>query len=126
MALSNAQPKPSPRLLDKRKAQADVAKVDREQRAICKARSKGQCEVRVCYYANGLATKQTWRCPRRDMQNHHLISGIGRRNVGRSLLAIHRLQVCDTCHRGITGKILVPVDGTKKDDAAAVRYERIR
>ena len=67
-----------------------------------------------------------FRCKQRAVENHHLIGGIGRRNQGRSILAKHRLDVCKVCHAEITNHVLVPVDGTKKDDAATVRYERVR
>jgi hypothetical protein len=115
------QPKPRAKLLDKRKAKADIAKVDRAERKKCRARSHGKCEVYE------LTQPFTWsRCLRPVSENHHLIGGIGRRNRGRSILAAHRLDICLRCHRDINGCVLVPVDGARKDDAATVRYERIR
>jgi hypothetical protein len=109
------QPKPMPQLLTKRKAKADLATIDREQRVICKARSGGQCEVIV----SGV------RCDRRAAENHHLIAGIGRRNTGRSLLAAHRLEVCQRCHEEITGHVLQPTDWTTREYAATVTYQRV-
>lgn len=115
-----AFPKPKPKLLAKRKAKADVEQEDRLERAKCRIRSGGQCEVLA------VGHNSVRRCARRSSQNHHLISGIGRRNRGKSILAKHRLDVCDRCHEEITNNVLVPVDGTKRELAATVRYERIR
>lgn len=110
------QPKARPKLLDRRQAKADLAKVDREQRAICKARSGGRCEVVT---ASG-------RCIHRAVHNHHLKSGIGIRNRGASVLAQHRLEVCDFCHEEIHGKVLCPTDWQTREFAALVRFERKR
>jgi hypothetical protein len=66
------------------------------------------------------------RCQRRASENHHLIGGIGRRNKGRSILAEHRLDVCQRCHEEITGRVLVPcVEQKDAEWAATVRYERV-
>ena len=121
--LQNAQPKPRPKMLDKYDRQRERDRIDHEERAKCKARSGGQCEVRLMSVTcRGLSV----RCRQRAAENHHLIGGIGRRNQGRSILAKHRLDVCKVCHAEITNHVLRPVDGTKKEDAATVRYERIR
>jgi len=118
-------PKPAPRLLDKRKAKADVAAMDKKQRAVCKARSGGYCEVLVVSGLHPWAGRGFTRCHHRATENHHLIGGIGRRNKGRSILAEHRLDVCGYCHEEITGKVLVPcVEESKREQAATVRYER--
>jgi hypothetical protein len=64
-------------------------------------------------------------CQRVASENHHLKYGSGRRNVGTSALARHRLQVCQSCHREITGHVLVPcVEEALAECAATVRYER--
>lgn len=128
--MSLAFPKPRPRLLDKRTRAADVAKVDRAERATCKARSGGRCEVWT------LAPRNAWpymprplffRCERRATENHHLIGGIGRKNKGQSILAAHRLDVCRECHRELTGHVLVPcVPHEQAERAESVRYERRR
>lgn len=116
MALPTAQPKPRPHLLTTRKTQADLARVDREERAKCHARSEGRCEVRTFT-----------RCRQRATENHHLIGGIGRKNKGKSILAAHRLDVCKVCHRELTNHVLVPaVERRFAEAAATVRYERIR
>jgi hypothetical protein len=111
--------------LNKRTAKAAVAKQDREERAKVRERSGGICEVKedvgvfegpILYYR---------RCKRRATENHHLLGGIGRRNRGKSILAAHRLDVCDRCHREITGHVLVPcVEQSAAECAATVRYER--
>lgn len=124
--LPNACPKPRPKLLDKRQRQAAVDKVDREQKAICRARSGGRCEVTVLQppqFGRVIAIS----CFNHASENHHLIGGSGRRNKGRSILAAHRLDVCDRCHEDITGKVLIPaVPQDKAECAATVRYERVR
>lgn len=122
------QPKPRPRLLDKRQKQDAIDKVDTAERAKVRARSGGQCEVKVDVLATeGVCVIYYRRCPRRCAPgNHHLIGGSGRRNKGRSILAAHRLDVCEKCHYEITNKVLVPTDGTQKECAATVRYERRR
>lgn len=114
-------PKPRPRLLDKRDARAAVADIDRRERAKVRARSGGQCEMRM------RGTFGVYRCPRHASENHHLIGGIGRRNKGRSILAEHRLHLCAACHTDITGNVLVPdVDRPGAECAATVRYARVR
>ena len=113
-------PKPRPRLLDKRERAADLDAIDREQRAICRVRSGGKCEVLVV-----LPWGPVTRCGRRATENHHLKFGIGRRNRGVSILAAHRIDVCQPCHEEITGKVLVPcVPKDEAERADSVRYER--
>jgi hypothetical protein len=125
--LPNAQPKSRPRLLDKRQAKADAARADREQRAICRTRSGGRCEVMEVgvMSINGTRLKSPVRCTSRAFENHHLIGGLGRRNVGRSRLAEHRLDTCRECHQEITAHVLVPcVEEAQRELAATVRFER--
>lgn len=118
--LANAQPKPKPKLLDKRKAKAEQDRIDREQRAICQQRSGARCEVREV-----VGKGKTVRCGKFAPENHHLKFGIGIRNNGTSILARHRLQVCTTCHEFITHHVLVPI-GTEaeREDAELVLFER--
>lgn len=113
--------KPRPRLLDKREAQGKVKTKDQQERDKCHERSGRKCEV-VEEFESGYS----FRCLRPVVENHHLISGIGRRNKGRSILAEHRLDTCKRCHDDITGKVLRPIDGTQKELAATVRYERVK
>jgi len=127
--LMNAQPKPRPRLLERREAASKVKTQDQIERAKCHVRSGGRCEVIEVFHSGSgwpLSVVPPVRCQRRATENHHLIGGSGRRNTGRSIMAAHRLDVCQRCHQDITGKVLVPVDGTKKEHAATVRYERRR
>jgi len=114
---SFACPKPRPRLLEKRAAKAAVEKQDRAERKICRLRSGGRCEVVE-------VGAQARRCARRASQNHHLKGGIGRRNKGASILALHRIEVCDRCHAEITNHVLVPVYREFCEAAATVCYER--
>ena len=81
----------------------------------------GLCEV----YERVPGMRVWARCLRRATENHHLIGG-RMRNRGKSIKAEHRLDVCPKCHQEITGNVLVPEDGTKRYEAATVRYERIR
>lgn len=124
----SAQPKPRPKLLDKREAKSALAAQDRAERLICKQRSGGQCEVIVTRLTDPfwIVARIETRCRRRASQNHHLIGGIGRRNRGESLLAAYRIDVCDRCHDEITGHVLKPVNEVDRYEAATVRYERIR
>jgi hypothetical protein len=114
-----ACPKPRPRLLDKRERAADLARINREESAKVKARSGGRCEVIVA------GTPWT-RCNRRGTQIHHLIGGSGRRNVGRSVLAAHKLNSCLACHHEITGHVLKPWGPQSANECAAdVLYYRV-
>jgi hypothetical protein len=126
--------KPAPQRLVKGAAKATVSTTDKKERAKCRERSGGQCEVWETFMPIFAFDKTTMkevppslmvkRCKRRASENHHLIGGIGRRNKGRSILAAHRLDTCGRCHKDITGNVLVSLDGTKKEDAATVRFER--
>jgi hypothetical protein len=112
-------PKPRPRRLEKQDRDAARTAIDRRERAKCRARSEGQCEVIEI-------EPHEWseRCSRRATQNHHLISGIGKRNVGRSILAEHRIAICDECHQDISDRVLVPSSWVGREDVATVRYRR--
>lgn len=115
--------KPRPKLLDKRDAKALRADIDRKENAKVKARSGGRCEVQTLKYFHHGGSQ---RCPLRASQVHHLISGIGRRNIGRSIEAPHKLHVCDRCHNEIHGHVLKPVNQYEREHAATVKYERVR
>jgi hypothetical protein len=116
--------KPRPKLLDKRKAKADLAKIDRDENAKVKARSGGRCEVLVVL--TDVRSGGLGRCPLRASHVHHLISGIGRRNRGVSIEAAHKLHVCERCHAEIHGHVLKPVNDYEREAAATVKYERIK
>jgi hypothetical protein len=112
--------KQRPKALDKQaKAKAIEAK-DKAENAKARKRAAGRCEVRT----NDLVRLQLARCPNKDSQTHHLIGGIGRRNRGKSILAEHKLRVCNDCHKAITGNVLQPTTDT--DEAAKIRYRRVR
>ena len=113
--------KPRPKLLDKRTVAREVAKIDRDENAEVKKRSGGRCEV-----LEVIMSRSTFRCCWRASHIHHLISGIGRRNRGVSILAEHKLHVCADCHREIHGHVLNPINATEREDAATVRYKRVR
>jgi hypothetical protein len=131
------QPKDPPHRLVKEDAKATVRTTDSKERAACHGRSGGRCEVwetvipLFVFDAKTMRQKpvvgvMVVRCKRRATENHHLIGGSGRRNKGRSILAAHRLDTCEKCHKDITGNVLVPLDGTVKEDAATVKYQRIK
>lgn len=67
------------------------------------------------------------RCRHRAVgEPHHLISGIGRRNVGRSILAAHKIAVCKKCHAEIHGHVLkIACGDARRYDARTVYYERV-
>lgn len=121
MTVSLLFPKSRPALLDKRDRAASKASVDRAEREKCRKRSKGQCEMVELFYSKAI----TRRCTRRASENHHLIGGIGRKNVGPSILAEHRIETCSICHSEITGHVLQP-SGCGREDAKTVRFERTR
>lgn len=123
--------KPRPKLLEKRQQKADTARIDREENAKVKQRSGGRCEVITVFPAQPgrgpmYAMPLVCPCRRRASHVHHLISGIGRRNVGKSIEAAHKLHACDRCHSEIHGHVLKPVNDYERDAAATVRYERVR
>jgi len=114
--------KPRPKLLEKRDKKAATDALDRAENARVRQRSGGQCEM----LTTNDPVFRNRRCPLRASHIHHLISGIGRRNVGKSIEAAHKLHVCDRCHEEIHGHVLKPVNDYEKDAAATVRYERVR
>jgi hypothetical protein len=117
----SAIPKPRPKLLDKREASARKLALEIAENKRVKARSQGFCEAVILDRGGGQR-----RCHRRAGHVHHLVSGIGRRNVGVSILAEHKLHVCDQHHEEIHGHVLKPVNEQERYDAATVRYERIK
>lgn len=125
------QPRPRPRALDKTKRTAEVAKQDREENAKAKMRSGRKCECWILLTSHQVEPRHWYLYERRCLNNsmpgvHHLIYGSGRRNVGKSILAAHKLDVCEKCHNEIQQHILVPVPGCDRERADSVRYERRR
>jgi hypothetical protein len=111
-------PKSRVKALEKADKAAALATQDKKESAKAKRRAKGMCEAWSPCPVGGFMV----RCYRKDTQTHHLISGIGRRNKGKSILAEHKLRICDQCHADIHAKVLQPTTDTT--EAAKVRYRR--
>lgn len=116
--------KPRPRILEKREQKAKLKTEDDRQREICHARSGLRCEVQEVIPRPEHSLFFLKRCKGRVVHNHHLIGGNGRRNVGKSILAEHRMDTCQKCHQDIEGGILVPADQDYAEIAAKVTYCR--
>ena len=84
-------PKPEPQRRVTRRKRMDHAQFQREQRAKVLDRSEGRCEI----WELGV------RCGFPADEVHHLIGGIGRRNVGDSALATHLVATCRQHHRDV-------------------------
>lgn len=129
--------KPRPRMLDKTDKRNKVAATDRRENEKVQKRSGGRCEVMTVVdpvFAFDARTMRAVepqqvvvRCRHRAVgAPHHLIYGIGRRNVGRSILAAHKIAVCRKCHAEITGHVLkIACDDARRYDARTVYYERV-
>jgi hypothetical protein len=117
-------PKSRVRALDKQDKAAARATQDKKENAKAKARAKGRCEVVEAWTERkGEAVfYSSFRCKRKDAHTHHLLSGIGRKNIGRSILASAKIRVCQQCHADIHAKVLQPTTDTT--EAAKVRYRR--
>lgn len=120
---SRAFPKPMPRILEKQERQSALAAEDRRQRALCRSRSSGRCEVVTVTPKPERSELLVTRCKRKAVANHHMLNGVGRRNVGDSILAVHRLDVCSTCHQLLHAKVLCAIDRDWQYDALHVRFE---
>ncbi len=114
--------KPRPHALVVRDKRAALKAQDEAENQKVKQRSGGRCE-RIEEINPAI-----WRrCPRRASQTHHLIGGIGRRNIAEgSVLAEHKVHLCDLCHAEITGHILRTLAGCDRECASSVRYQRVR
>lgn len=119
-------PKPRPRLLEKRAAKAALNSLDKAERKKCRMRSGGRCEVLEVKMRPEESAVVVVRCKSRASQNHHLLAGRGRRNIGESVLAGRRIDVCGSCHMEITNHVLTPVTGDRYTYAASVRYWRLK
>ena len=117
-----ALPKGTPRLIEKRERKATRDAQDRAERTLCHIRSGGRCEVVIVTHRPESSAIIVRRCKRAARHNHHLLGGVGRRNVGASLKAAYRLDVCPDCHREIEDAILEPYRVDEQFDAATVRY----
>lgn len=116
--------KGKPHILTKREEKAKLKAEDDRQRELCHVRSGWRCEVQEVIPKPEASLIVTKRCKGKVVHNHHLIGGNGKRNVGDSIFAEHRLDVCQKCHQDIEGEILVPADRDKAEAAATVTYER--
>mgnify|MGYP001609687767 CR=1 FL=1 len=112
------QPKPRPKALEKADRVKATAKTDSSENATVRRRSRGRCEVRQVITGCG-----PFQCAHTATEIHHLLGGRGRRNIGRSLLAAHKLHVCRACHGDITRHVL-QASGADRDRAASVVYIR--
>jgi hypothetical protein len=118
-----AFPKGRPRILVKRERKSALDAKDRAERKKCHLRSGMRCEVIEVVSKPEASAIVNKRCKGKVVHNHHLIGGVGRRNIGKSILAAHRLDTCKTCHQDIEAEILVPTD-RDPTNAATVTYER--
>lgn len=121
-----AFPKPRAKILEKREAKSALEAKDRAERKKCHLRSGGRCEIQTAHFKPEISELHYRRCQRRAIHNHHLVSGTGKRNVGRSILAEHRLDVCQLCHQDLHAELLTPLfsDTDFKESATQVKYER--
>lgn len=119
-------PKPRPRRLEKDERKAKVTAEDTRQRKRCHVRSGGRCEVIFAHFRPEASEIRYVQCRGRALHNHHLMGGNGRRNVGVSILAEHRLDTCSKCHGDIGDGLLKPMleDDDYRFSAALVRYVR--
>ena len=121
----SALPKPRSRVLEKREAKAELDRQDRYERKLCHLRSGGRCEARIVTARPECSALIDTRCNRAASHNHHLMGGHGRRNVGDSILAVHRLDVCTRHHSELHHRLLQAVDHDWQYDAAMVRFEKV-
>jgi hypothetical protein len=122
-----AYPKTRVKALEKADKAKAIEAQDRTENAKARKRAKGRCERVEVVNASivvGKGDVVEVRCHRKDVHTHHLLSGIGRKNIGRSILASAKIRVCEKCHSDIHARILVPTTST--DEAASVRYRRCR
>jgi hypothetical protein len=118
--------KSRPKALDKQDKAAALATLDKAESAKAKARAKGRCEVveDMGPYLVPDGPRVYTQCPRKDTHTHHLLAGIGRKNIGRSILASAKIRVCQQCHADIHAKVLQPTTDTT--EAANIRFRRAR
>lgn len=115
--------KPRPRVLDKADHSRERERKSKAEDVKVRTRSDGRCEVITRVMAWTLTSWTLERCRRRAIgEPHHLIFGSGQRNVGRSILAAHKIATCRQCHTDIHGHVLEP----SSQDAATVTFMRRR
>jgi hypothetical protein len=113
-----------PRILEKRETKSALTAKDNAERKKCHLRSGMRCEVKEVTPKPEQSLIVTKRCKGKAVHNHHLKGGVGRRNVGDSILAAHRIDTCQKCHQDIEAEILVPANRDHAEDALKVTYKR--
>lgn len=124
--MSPACPKPLPHSGVVKERRAALAATDRRQRKLCRLRSGGRCEVVTETARPEASALLVDRCKQKATMNHHLIGGRGARNVGVSILATHRIDVCRFHHDWIHAALLQPTNEDDKHDALTVRFALVR
>lgn len=121
-----AFPKGRPRVLEQRDRRSELNAIDRQERRKCKTRSGGRCEIILVTHRPETSSITQLRCKRSARENHHLLGGNGRRNVGPSILSIHRIEICAEHHREINAALLEPYREDENHLAATVRYIEVQ
>jgi hypothetical protein len=119
-----AYPKVRVRALDRADKAKAIEAQDRKENAKARKRAKGRCEVVEVVLNKATGKPVLGFCTRKDAHTHHLLSGIGRKNIGRSILASAKIRVCESCHTQIHSRILQPTTATT--EAATIRFRRVR
>lgn len=118
--------KGKPRLIEKRETKSAETAKDNAERKICHLRSGGRCEVQIVTPKPEQSLIETVRCKGKAVHNHHLISGTGKRNVGRSIMSRHRLDMCAVHHQELHANVIVIDNLDHKDDALKVRFRKVQ
>jgi len=86
--------------------------VDDRESAKVKVRSGGRREAFIEKHPDvRVDLTATWRCHRRALHVHHMLSGIGVRGRGESAKEIRKQHLCQKCHEDIGGKKLQRIGG---------------
>jgi hypothetical protein len=98
-----------PKILPKlgKTRQEEQKALDEAESEKVRQRSGGQCEVveTEALIVDDTIVLSLTRCPRKAYHVMHLIGGRGKRGIGISALAEHKLHGCPECHRDIDGDI---------------------
>lgn len=105
--LPNAQPRPRPRLLDKRAIKATQRSQWRELRVIVLKRDRHRC--RACSSTHGLEV-------------HHVVM----RSLGGKDEASNLIALCADCHRSVHGHVLILRWNGQGNPAKTVRFEWVK
>ena len=118
--------KPTPTILVKGERRAQKEARERAEAKLVRLRSGGRCEVVTQTPKPECSELRVERCKAKAEHLHHLISGIGKRNVGASALSPALLHTCSYHHRLIHLRVIVPTNLDDRYNAAKVRYEVVR